>query len=70
MSALAHSEPDSAGCRRNFIAVRQKVLIMLWTFYKSTEQVPLLFNKFQIQFINEQLQCGITLYHLVEYLPL
>ena len=55
MFELAHSEPDSAGCRRNFIAVRQKVLIMLWTFYKSTEQVPLLFNKFQIQFINEQL---------------
>ena len=32
---------------------RQKVLIVLRTFYKSTEQVPLLFNKFQIQFINE-----------------
>ena len=70
MSAFAHSEPDSAGCRRNFIAVRQKVLIMLWTFYKSTEQVPLLFNKFQIQFINEQLQCWIALYHLGEYLSL
>ncbi len=55
MSEPAHSEPDSAGCRRNFIAVMQKVLIVLWTFYKSTEQVPLLFNKFQIQFINEQL---------------
>ena len=70
MFELAHSEPDSAGCRRNFIAVRQKVLIVLWTFYKSTEQVPLLFNKFQIQLINEQLQCWITLYHLMEYLSL
>ena len=70
MYELAHSEPDSAGCQRDFIAVRQKVLIVLWTFYKSTEQVPLLFDKFQIQFINEQLQCRITLYHLVEYLSL
>ena len=56
--------------RPDFIAVRQKVLIVLRTFYKSSEQVPLLFNKFQIQFINEQLQCWITLYHLMEYLPL
>ena len=70
MYELAHSEPDSAGCRRDFVAVRQKVLIVLWTFYKSMEQVPLLFNKFQIKFINEQLQCWITLYHLTEYLPL
>ena len=43
---------------------------MLRTFYKSSEQVPLLFNKFQIQFINEQLQCWITLYHLLVYLTL
>ena len=60
----------SARQRPDFIAVRQKVLIVLWTFYKFPEQVPLLFNKFQSQFINEQLQCWIVLYHLTEYLPL
>ena len=27
-------------------------------------------DKDKIQFINKQLQCWITLYHLVEYLPL
>lgn len=48
----------------------KKSLLCLRTFYKSSEQVPLLFNKFQIQFINEQLQCWITLYHLMEYLSL
>ena len=48
----------------------EEVCKALRTFYKSSEQVPLLFNKFQIQFINEQLQCWITLYHLMEYLSL
>lgn len=37
MYELAHSEPDSAGCRRDFIAVRQKVLIVLWTFLQTPE---------------------------------
>lgn len=55
MYELAHSEPDSAGCQRDFIAVRQKVLIVLWTFYKFPEQVPPLFNKFQAEFINQGL---------------
>ena len=55
---------------QTLLPVGKKVLIVLWTFYKSMEQVPLLFNKFQIKFINEQLQCWITLYHLTEYLPL
>ena len=32
--------------------------------------IPILLDQFQIQFINEQLQCWITLYHLMEYLPL
>ena len=36
----------------DFIAGRQKVLIVLWTFYKLPEQVPPLFNKFQPEFIN------------------
>ena len=39
---------------------------MLRTFYKSTEQVPLLFNKFQIQFINELR----TFYKSTEQVPL
>lgn len=37
MYELAHSEPDSAGCQRDFIAVRQKVLIVLWTFLQTPE---------------------------------
>ena len=70
MFELAPMPVCSARQRPDFIAVRQKVLIVLWTFYKFPEQVPLLFNKFQIKFINEQLQCWITLYHLTEYLSL
>jgi len=34
---LAHSNSDSAGFRRTFIAVRQKVLIVLWTFLQTPE---------------------------------
>ena len=55
MFELAPMPVCSARQRPDFIAVRQKVLIVLWTFYKFPEQVPLLFNKFQSQFINEQL---------------
>ncbi len=31
MFELAHSDSDFAGCRGDFVAVRQKVLIVLWT---------------------------------------
>lgn len=37
MSELARSEADSARSRRDFIAVRQKVLIVLWTFLQTPE---------------------------------
>ena len=68
MFELAHSDSDSAGCIENFVAVRQKVLIVLWTFYKLPEQVPSLFNKFQPELVNKQLQGRVTPNHLLENL--
>ncbi len=68
MFELAHSDSDSAGYRGDFVAVRQKVLIVLWTFYKLPEQVPPLFNKFQPEFVNQRLQCRVTPNHLLENL--
>ena len=32
--------------------------------------IPILLDQFQIQFIDEQLQCGIASYHLLEHLTL
>ena len=40
MFELAPMPVRPTGQWPDFIAVRQKVLIMLWTFYKFPEQVP------------------------------